>query len=207
MLSSAALAVTETQQLGPYTVSFDMNTPMQYQVQVQEPIATPYSTIYSLRIQTDDTTGASIGITEYNNLTDSTLDVAKQLTAMGMTLRGLNVTSVNDQVIDGREGFVIAGEASAQATNAPQGAVLYLAGYWLDSVNCECGPVSVGTVNVGISSSYPEDVTQNMLNTITVSTGQAAAQMGQTIQMQSPQMTQEMPPTETYQQTYQQPPQ
>jgi hypothetical protein len=92
MLSSLALAATENQQLGPYMVSFDMNTPMQYQVQVQEPIETPYSTIYSMRIATDDTTGASIGITEYKNKTDATLDVAKQLTAMGMALRGLNVT-------------------------------------------------------------------------------------------------------------------
>jgi hypothetical protein len=202
ILSSLALAATENQQLGPYMVSFDMNTPMQYQVQVQEPIETPYSTIYSMRIATDDTTGASIGITEYKNKTDATLDVAKQLTAMGMALRGLNVTSVNDQTIDGREGFLIAGEAAAEATNVPQGATLYLAGYWLDSVDCECGPVSVGTVNVGISSSYPEDVTQNLVNTIMISAGQApvqtqAGQMAvQPGQMAQPQMNQDMPPAD-----------
>ncbi len=195
MLSSLALATTETQQLGPYTVSFDMNTPMQYQVQVQEPIVTPYSTIYSLRIATDDTTGASIGITEYNNKTDATLDVAKQLTAMGMALRGLNVTSIDDQMIDGKEGFIIAGTPSSQGTSAPQGATLYLAGYWLDSVSCDCGPVSVGTVNVGISSSYPEDVTQNLINTFTATEGQVGQVSALPGQMASPSMNQEMPPT------------
>ena len=208
LLSSAAFAATETQQLGPYTVSFDMNTPMQYQIQAQEPIETPYSTIYSLRITTDDATGASIGITEYKNLTDATLDVAKQLTAMGMALRGLNVTSVEDQTIDGKEGFLISGVPAADAENAPQGATLYLAGYWLDSINCECGPVSVGTVNVGISSSYPEDVTQNLVNSFTATAGQmpmqSQAQAGQATalpgQMASPQMnqgqSQDMPPAD-----------
>lgn len=206
MLSSLAFAAPETEQLGPYTVSFDMNTPMQYQVQVQEPVETPYSTIYSLRIATDNTNGASIGITEYKNKTDATLDVAKQLTAMGLALRGLNITSINDQTIDGREGFQITGEASAQATNAPQGAILYLANYWLDSVDCECGPVSVGTVNVGVSSSYPEDVTQNLINTLTVTAGQApvqtqAGQMAvQPGQMTQPQMNQDMPPVDMSQQ-------
>lgn len=191
MLSSLALAATETEQLGPYTVTFDMNTPMQYQVQVQEPIETPYLTIYSLRISTDDTTGAGIGITEYRNRTDATLDVAKQIMAMDMALRGINVTSsAEDMTIDGRDGFLIMGEPASQTTNAPQSARLFRASYWLDSVECECGPVSVGNVNVGISSSYPEDVTRNLLSTLMISSGQQAPV--QTMAGQ-PQMTQQIP--------------
>lgn len=208
MLSSLALAASETEQLGPYTVTFDMNTPMQYQVQVQEPIETPFSTIYSLRISTDDTTGAGIGITEYKNKTDATLSVAKQLIVMDMALRGINVTTApEDLTIDGRNGFLIAGEPVSEATNAQQPSKLFRAGYWLDSVDCECGPVSVGNVNVGISSSYPEDVTRNLVNSLTVTAGQAPVQamagqqqMAQQ-QMTQGQMAQGMPPAGSYQQS------
>jgi hypothetical protein len=203
MLSSLALAASETEQLGPYTVTFDMNTPMQYQVQVQEPIETPYSTIYSLRISTDNTTGAGIGITEYKDKTDATLSVAKQLIVMDMALRGINVTAApEDLTIDGRNGFLIAGEPVSEAANAPQQpAKLFRAGYWLDSVDCECGPVSVGNVNVGISSSYPEDVTRNLVNTLRVTAGQAPVQaMAGQQQMAQQQMTQGMPPAGSYQQ-------
>ncbi len=203
MLSSLALAASETEQLGPYTVTFDMNTPMQYQVQVQEPIETPFSTIYSLRISTDDTTGAGIGITEYKNKTDATLSVAKQLIVMDMALRGINVTTApEDLTIGGRDGFLIAGEPVSETTSAQQVAKIFRAGYWLDSVGCECGPVSVGNVNVGISSSYPEDVTRNLVNTLTVSAGQAPVQaMAGQQQMTQPQMTQGqgMPPADASQ--------
>ena len=199
MLSSLALAATETEQLGPYTVSFDMNTPMQYQVQVQEPIETPFSTIYSLRISSDDTTGAGIGITEYKNRTDATLDVAKQLIVMDMALRGINVTTApEDMTIDGRDGFLIAGEPVSETTNTQQAARIFRAGYWLDSVECECGPVSVGNVNVGISSSYPEDVTRNLVNTLMVAAGQAPVQTmaGQQQMTQQMTQTQGMPPAD-----------
>ncbi len=199
MLSSLAFAATETEQLGPYTVSFDMNTPMQYQVQVQEPIETPYLTIYSLRISTDDTTGAGIGITEYKNKTDATLDVAKQIMAMDMALRGINVTTAaEDMTIDGHDGFLIIGEPASDTTNVPQTARLFRASYWLDSVECECGPVSVGNVNVGISSSYPEDVTRNLVNTLMVAAGQAPVQTmaGQQQMTQQMTQTQGMPPAD-----------
>ncbi|HSD58647.1 MAG TPA: hypothetical protein VLB04_10725 [Methanotrichaceae archaeon] len=194
MLSSLALAASETEQLGPYTVTFDMNTPMQYQVQAQEPIETPYSTIYSLRISTDDTTGAGIGITEYKDKTDSTLSVAKQLTFLQMALRGFNVTAApEDLTIDGRNGFLIAGEPVSEATNAQQPATLFNAGYWLDSMDCECGPVSVGSVNVGISSTYPEDVTRNLVNTLMVASGQAPVQAMAGQQQMTQQTAQVMP--------------
>ncbi len=199
-MSSLAFAATETEQLGPYTVSFDMNTPMQYQIQNQTPIETPIYTAYSLRIFTDNTTSAGIGITEYRNKTDATLDVAKQLMIMQMALTGLNLTAApEDMTIDDRDGFLIIGEPFSGAENAPQIAEIFRAGYWLDSMVCECGPVSVGTTNVGIFSTYPEDVTRNLLNTLRVAPGQAPVQT-QAGQMAQPQMTQDMPPADMSQQ-------
>jgi hypothetical protein len=51
----------------------------------------------------------------------------------------------------------------------------YEAVYWLDSVQCDCGPVSVGTTRVGITSTYPEDVTMNLINSLRIVKGEAVA--------------------------------
>lgn len=199
-MSSLAFAATETEQLGPYTVSFDMNTPMQYQVVVQQPIETPIYTAYSLRINSSDTTSAGIGITEYRNKTDATLSVAKQLMIMQMALTGFNLTAApEDMTIDGRDGFLMIGAPFSGMENAPQISEIFRAGYWLDSVDCECGPVSAGTTNVGIYSTYPEDVTRNLLSTLSVTAGQAPVQT-QAGQMAQPMQSQEMPPADMTQQ-------
>ena len=77
--------------LGPYTVSFNMNTDMSYQIQTQDPAVYPFAIIYPLVITTDNTTGASISVTQYNNLTASILGVNEEITALRMALRGINV--------------------------------------------------------------------------------------------------------------------
>lgn len=199
MLSSLAFAATETRQLGPYTVSFDMNTPMPYEVQVQEPIETDFASAYPMVIVTDNTTGARIFVTEYKNLTDSTLATSKNIVRLTMLLRGFNVTGTNDMTIDGKEGFLVTGENSV----GPSPVTFNEAMYWLDSVNCECGPVSVGRVNVDMTSTYPQDVTQGILNSLHVTTGQAPAMAAPAMAGQMPsqaQMTQEMPPVNMSQQ-------
>jgi hypothetical protein len=50
--------------------------------------------------------------------------------------------------------------------------MFYQAQYWLDSKDCECGPVSVGTVLVEIASTYPQNVTEGLLSSIHVAAGQ-----------------------------------
>ncbi len=172
MLSSLALAAPETHQLGSYTVSFNMNTNMNYQIQTPNPAVYPFATIYPLVIITNNTTGASISITQYKNLTDSTLQVNEEITALRMTLRGINVTASGEQVIDSKKGFLLSGMPFAEMGNVPSGLMFYQAQYWLDSKNCECGPVSVGTALVDIASTYPKEVTQGMLSSIHVSSGQ-----------------------------------
>ena len=176
MLSSAALAVQESQQLGPYAVSFDMNTDLSYQVMVAEPISAPAATIYSMQIFTDNNTIARLNINQYKNAIDSTLDLYKQLAVLNMAFyNSFNTTSVEDRTIDGKEGFLLVCEPFSYNTAAPAGAVLYDALFWLDSQDCECGPVSVGTTSVQVTSSYPQAVTESLLSTLRVAEGQAAA--------------------------------
>jgi len=167
-----AAHTTETHQLGPYTVSFDMNTDMSYQIQTEDPAVYPFATIYSLVIKTDNTTGASISITQYNNLTPSILGANVDIAALRMALRGINVTAPEEMVIDNMNGFLLSGIPFTGMGNASSGFMFYQAQYWLDSKDCECGPVSVGTVLVNIASTYPQNVTEGLLSSIHVATGQ-----------------------------------
>ncbi len=168
MASSSALAASETHQIGPYTVSFNMNTNTNYQIQTPNSTVYPFATVYTLVISTDNTTGASIGITEYKNLTTATLETNEEIAALRMALSGINVTAPVEQVIDNKSGFLLSGKPFAGMTNVPSGTVFQQAQYWLDSKNCECGPVSVGTTLVDVASTYPQDVTKGILSSIHV---------------------------------------
>jgi hypothetical protein len=197
MMSSLAFAATETGQLGPYTVSFDMNTNMPYQIQTPAPQETPYFTIYPLLVATDNTSIATIRITEFKNPIDSTQQMYESLAICSMRAGGLNATMPENVTIDGKSGFLIPA-VPFEGANLPA-TMYYEAQYWLDSKDCECGPVSVGTKQVIVTSSYPEDVTRNLLNTLTVTEGQPQA-LSQAGQMAQPQMPVDMPPADMSQQ-------
>ncbi|VVB64327.1 Uncharacterised protein [uncultured archaeon] len=167
MFSSVALAAPETHQVGPYKVSFDMNTNTKYQVQTVNPQGNSMVTVYLLVVKTDNTTGASININEYKTPVDSTPQMQGVLTLWSMRARGINATGPMNQTIDGKNGFLIAGAPFA-GSSLPAGIQFYQAQYWLDSKQCECGPVSVGTTGVDITSTYPQDVTMNLLKSISV---------------------------------------
>jgi hypothetical protein len=175
MLSSLAIAVPESSQLGPYSVSFDMNTDLPHELIPMEAIQGQAVTVYVMQIFTDNTTKARLLISEYNSPIDSTLGVYKQLTAMRIALTGFNTTSMEDKMIDGKEGFLIGSVPYPDNTMAPADAKLFNALYWMDSQGCECGPVSVGTTSVEITSSYPQDVTENLLSSLQVVKGEAMA--------------------------------
>jgi len=165
--------------MGSYNVSFDMSTDMNYEIQTAEPMQYPFATVYPLLIKTNETTGASITVTEYKELQDSTVEMNAQNTRLQMlALRGINATAPTEQIIDDNKGFVISG-MPFPGVNLPQ-KTFYQALYWLDSKDCsECGPVSVGTISVGISSTYPEDVVMNLINSLNVVKGEVAATAGQ----------------------------
>ncbi len=171
MLSSLGLAAHETSQLGPYTASFDMNTSLKYQVQTLSPINLPAFSAYGVLVSTDNATRAQISVTEYKNLTDSTPAIYKQLMILDLATVGFNMTSINDMLIDGKNGFVVSATPLPGNSVLPAGSKLFRAIYWLDSKDCECGPVSVGTTSVDVTSTYPQDVTQGLLNSLHVVKG------------------------------------
>jgi hypothetical protein len=158
-------------------VSFDMNTSLSYQIQTQNPVVYPTATVYPLVITTNNTTGASISITQYNNLTTSTLEVNEETAGLRMALRGINATAPKKITIDNMSGFLLSGMPFTGMGNVPS-SMFYQAQYWLDSKDCPCGPVSVGTVLVNIASKYPQNVTESLLSSIHVTAGQEAVRTG-----------------------------
>jgi hypothetical protein len=172
MLSAIAIAVPDSQQLGPYTVSFDLNANANYQAQIAQPIEMETANNYQMRLFVDNSTYASIGITEYAEPTDATLMVFKSMLPMSMMLQGLNVTNVEDRTIDGKEGFLVSSTPLEASVGAPS--MVYRAMYWLDSQGCECGPVSVGKTSVVVTSTYPLDVTESLLSSLQIVKGEAA---------------------------------
>jgi len=57
-------------------------------------------------------------------------------------------------IIDNMNGFWLSGMPFADMDNVSSGLTFYQAQYWLDSKDCECGPVSVRTTLVNIASTY-----------------------------------------------------
>ncbi len=170
MLSAIAMAVPDSQQLGPYAVSFDLNA--NYQVQIAQPIENEKVSAYRMGLIVDNSTLAIIDIAEYAELEDATLKAHKNLLGLSMLREGLNATNVEDLTIDGKEGFMVTSEPFEAVAEAPS--QVYRAMYWLDSQNCECGPVSVGKTSVVITSTYPLDVTQSLLSSLQIVKGEVA---------------------------------
>lgn len=161
-VASAASAAPETNIIGPYKVSFDLNTTLNYTVKLEQPIETPTNTIYQILLNTYNYTLGKIQVEEYKNLSDSSLDVGKTIFELSMANQGFNRNiSAQNIMIDGKKGFVVTGLD-------PKNLRLWQAYYWLDSTNCECGPVSVGKTEIGIISLYPLNVTRDLINTLHV---------------------------------------
>ena len=130
-----------------------MNTPMKYQIQMLTPQSSSSSTVYPLLIGTNNSTGASIAITEYKSPMDSTIQMQEAL------------TFYRNQTIDGKNGFLISA-VPFSGSKLPAGIKEYVAQYWPESQSY--GPVSAGTESVDITSTYPQDVTMNLLKSISI---------------------------------------
>jgi hypothetical protein len=162
MLAFAASASSEKVTTGPYNVSFDMNTTQKYDVQSSMPIMESFRTSYPMLIKTNSTTWALIKIIEYKNYTDSTPDLWSTIDLRGLEKMGLkNITYQPNMLIDNESAFGLTGLN-------PQNKRLYFASYWLDSKDCDCGPVYIGKTNIDIESTYPLNATAELMSSLHV---------------------------------------
>jgi hypothetical protein len=109
----------------------------------------------------NNSTRANIIIAEYKDLVDTTADMWLTINRQGLELIGLtNITSASEMMIDGMPASGLIGR-NANTT-------AYYAYYWLDSNDCECGPVSVGKTNVVVMSILPLNTTGQLMDTLHV---------------------------------------
>jgi hypothetical protein len=160
MIATTAIAKPETNTIGPYKVSFDLNTTFNHTVKLAQPIDSPSAVLYNLFITTGNYTLAQLSIIESKNLTDSTLPTDKYINELNMIIKGyFKNISLADTEIDGKKGFIYTGLNTKNMR-------LFQASYWLDRKDCECGPVSIGTTQVAVTSAYPLNVTLDLIKTL-----------------------------------------
>ncbi len=160
LIASTASAAPVTKITGPYKISFDLNTTLNYTTILSQPFETPKSFTYKMLIKTNNSTLAQVAIYESKNLSDSTLETGKLVAEQGMINIGYfyNISSA-DLVIDKKKGFILTGLNARKAR-------IFRAYYWTDSQDCQCGPVSVGKTEVEVISSYQLNVTKNLLTSL-----------------------------------------
>jgi len=165
VLLMPSLASSETQEAGPYTISFDINTNLNYEVLHDRPMQTESATVYRLLIKTDDSAAASISVTKYNEVTLATIAVHKSIMPMDLIFhRDINVTLIDDMTIDNQPGFLVSGVKYIKGNEVN----FYEAMYWLKSVDCDCGPIEFGKIRVDVFSTYSKEITIGLLNSLRI---------------------------------------
>jgi hypothetical protein len=168
LLTSVSSAKYEALTLGPYKVSFDLNTTQEYNINVAKPIqsgtygGTKY-TAYMFDLEDCDLNipVARITVFSYNDSSmDKSIEKMDSSTKQSLYSLGYHNIKTNNRIIDGQQGILGPGDRH----DAPS---LFFAVYWPDTP-------SIGDTWVSIRSIYPwEPETSSLLKTIHVElTGQ-----------------------------------
>lgn len=165
LLAAVASAKTEVTSVGPYNISFDLNTTMEYNVSSQWDDANATST---MNIKFSNDTEAVIGVT--NETVWECSDLSSDLRYLNLALNydkalgNINDGDLSERTIDGKPGI------EAIETFERDGKVfnVTIAKYWLDSKVIENYNISVGMTKVEIIAKFPMNLSENLLNTIQV---------------------------------------
>ena len=164
-LALSAQAAPERITTGPYTVSFDLNTTMNYTVEIlpAREMGNQTYTKYQIIASTNNSSWATVAIDDYRDLQDS--NIKDELRYRVLVIGKENGTFAGERIIDGKKGVF----NNITRSNGDQFSDAF---YWLDSKKCECGPVYVGRVSVEVLSTYPRDTVENLLRTINVTSSE-----------------------------------
>ncbi len=164
-----ALAFAEPVEIsaGPYNISFDLDTAMEYNVTLHPEVEDNESSWYYLDIMFDNNTRAAIGVTAYKDWQCAEypcvywenlyLQAAKDA---GEIQNG----SASEATIDGKDGYIIRQEILNPITNRVVNSTI--AEYWLDAEEIEGYGLMAAKTEVEMISMLPENLTEDLLNTI-----------------------------------------
>lgn len=167
-ISQSASSEPVVRELGPYNISFDLNTSMPYTVVVDEPVRSiqkgrSYIT-YGLSVRGDDSS-IWIFVTDYvgieygKKLVEVPLDNDWKIVNDFLTEQGCSNINITETVIDGTVGALGGGILPSDrvifcASYAPEG--VFVQGRHLVTTNCR------------LFSTFPADETASLLGTIHV---------------------------------------
>jgi hypothetical protein len=168
LLVALASAKPEDVSVGPYKVSFDLNTTMNYTVTPDYQKEAANSSYGAVKIQFDNQTQALIGITnfttwQYAGFTRSDylyMDLALK------TDKNVLQGNVTQGLIDGKNGMIVTQTRLLPSDNSTFDSMVAV--YWLDSKEIEGYGIPVAKTKVEIVAKIPGILSKNLLESIHV---------------------------------------
>lgn len=179
LTTASALAMAEEVSVGPYVVSFDLNTEMDYNITTEYFAENASTTVAEIGISFDNDTSAMIDIfndSEWQYAgTTSCCTVLKSL-ALEEDPDVINYT-VSSRMIDGKIGDVV----TKMYTRPSDGKVLNatLAEYWPDSMEIEGYNIPAGKTKVELIAIFPENISESLIETLHVELPAESAQLSE----------------------------
>ena len=167
LLMAIASAKPEVVSVGPYNVSFDLNTTMNYTV-TQDYQKADNSSSGNIKIQFDNKTQAVIGITDFNEWQYAGFTRSDYL-YMNLALKTdkdvLNGNATQG-LIDGKTGMIVTQTRLQPSDNSTINSMIAI--YWPDSKEIEEYGLPVAKTKVEIIANLPSDLSQSLLASIHV---------------------------------------
>lgn len=161
-LSQSGSSVPVVRELGPYNISFDLNTSIPYTVVVEEPVRSlvkgrSYIT-YGLGVKGQESS-IWIFVTDYGKILEVPLDNDWKIVSDFLSEQGCSRINITETVIDGTVGALGGGVLPSDriifcASYAPEG--VFVEGKHLVTTNCR------------LFSTFPADATVSLLESIHV---------------------------------------
>ncbi len=169
LLAVSAFAKPVEISAGPYNISFDLNTEREFNVTLHPEVEDNDSSWYYIDIVFDNDTRAALGIDAYKswqcadypcvNWENLYLQAEKDA---GKIQNG----SASKRIIDGKDGYIVSQVISVPDENRVVNSTI--AEYWVDAEEIEGYGLMAAKTQVEMISLLPENLTEDLLNTIHV---------------------------------------
>lgn len=161
--ASPSLAKLDFGPLGPYNLSFDLNTSGEYEIKAEKPYTakTPDGigfTQYNLSVHQGGQF-MYIFLIEYHNLTRADYYINRRVVNDLLVRLKTSDIQIFYEIIDGHDGAFGAGQEDS-------GRVIFLASYYPDSM--EVGEDIIGRLNLRMLSTFSYETTVSFLNSVQV---------------------------------------
>jgi hypothetical protein len=175
LFTLSALAFAEPMEIsaGPYNISFDLNTTMEYNVTLDPEIEDNDSSWYHFDIMFDNDTRADVGVSthkEWQYAEYPCVQWKKLYLRAAKDAGEIQNGSASKRTIDGNDGYILRQERFIPSENRVVNSTI--AEYWMDAEEIEGYGLMAAKTEVEMISTLPENLTEDLINTIHVEVNQ-----------------------------------